>query len=87
MLKVSEDNMVQIHNFDDWKVYDGLSSGSGRSEKIWIQSEDGIIGLFKYPKVDDLGKVSSTEFVSEHIASQIGIVYMHLMMMNIIALI
>ena len=66
--------MLQIYNFDDWKIYDGLSAGSGRSEKKWLQSDDGRIGLFKFPKVDVLGNVSSTEYVSEHIASRIGLI-------------
>ena len=66
--------MLQICNFDDWKIYDGLSAGSGRSEKKWLQSADGRIGVFKFPKLDASGNVSSTEYVSEHIASQIGIV-------------
>ena len=64
--------MVKMKCFDDWGKYDGLAHGSGRSEKIWLQSSDGRIGLFKFPKVDTEGNVSSTEHVSEHIASKIG---------------
>ena len=64
--------MIQIYNYDDWKVYDGLASGSGRSEKIWLESSDGEIGVFKFPKVDERGNVASTEYVSEHIASRMG---------------
>ena len=33
-------------NFDDWSPYEGFAEGSGRSEKIWLQSKDQKIGLF-----------------------------------------
>ncbi len=63
---------VEIVNFDTWLPYEGFAAGSGRSEKIWLQSEDGKIGLFKYPKIDpDTGSITS-EHVSEHIAYQLG---------------
>ena len=64
--------MIEVLNYDKWDLYKGLSSGSGRSEKVWLQSEEDV-GVFKYPKVDKLGRVSSTEHISEHIASKIGI--------------
>lgn len=64
--------MVTILSFNDWNRYEGLSEGSGRSEKIWLESSDHQVGLFKYPKVDDNGVVSSTEHISEHMASKIA---------------
>lgn len=59
-------------DFSDWHEYDGASEGSGRSEKIWLESANGEIGLFKYPKTDAAGHISSTEHVSEHLAHQLG---------------
>ena len=44
--------MFEVINFDSWNVYNGASEGSGRSEKIWLISDTGEIGLFKYPKID-----------------------------------
>lgn len=64
--------MIEIKNYDDWHKYDGLSQGSGRSEKIWLEDQNGEVGLFKFPKVNDIGEVSSTEFVSEHLASSLA---------------
>ncbi len=64
--------MIKTLVFDEWGKYDGLSEGSGRSEKIWLQSPEGEIGVFKFPKVDDNGNVSSTEYISEHLASRLG---------------
>ena len=64
--------MIKTHNFDNWKIYDGFSPGSGRSEKIWLQSQEDKVGVFKFPKTDSRGNVSSTEYISEHIASRIG---------------
>ena len=64
--------MIDIREFDDWGRCEGLSQGSGRSEKIWLQSNDDQVGVFKFPKTDKNGMVSSTEHVSEHIASVIG---------------
>ena len=64
--------MIKLCNFDEWNIYNGFSHGSGRSEKFWLQSETGKIGLFKLPKVDAIGQVSSTEYLSEHLASRIG---------------
>lgn len=37
---------MEFKNFDDWSPYEGFAEGSGRSEKIWLQSQDGKIGLF-----------------------------------------
>ena len=39
--------MIPVHDYSDWNIYDGASEGSGRSEKIWLISDDGNIGLFK----------------------------------------
>ena len=64
--------MFNIENFDSWKVYDGASEGSGRSEKEWLISETGDIGLFKYPKIDPEDQRETTEHVSEHLAHQLG---------------
>ncbi len=68
--------MFNIVDFSDWKPYDGASEGSGRSEKEWLISEDGTIGLFKYPKVhpgeNDYEHNETTEHISEHIAYQLG---------------
>ena len=64
--------MFDIINFDSWNVYDGASEGSGRSEKIWLISDTGEIGLFKYPKIDPADQKETTEHVSEHLAHQLG---------------
>lgn len=64
--------MFEIINFDSWNVYDGASEGSGRSEKIWLISDTGVIGLFKYPKIDPADQKETTEHVSEHLAHQLG---------------
>lgn len=41
---------IEIVDYSNWIPYDGFSPGSGRSEKKWLQSRDGEIGLFKFPK-------------------------------------
>lgn len=64
--------MFEVIDFSDWQVYDGASEGSGRSEKEWLISSDGTIGLFKYPKIDPSVECETTEHVSEHIAHQLG---------------
>ena len=64
--------MFEVINFDSWKVYDGASEGSGRSEKVWLISETGEIGLFKYPKFDDKTGNTTSEHISEHLAHQLG---------------
>lgn len=44
---------MYMKDFSSWKVYDGASEGSGRSEKIWLQNSDSDeIGLFKYSKTE-----------------------------------
>lgn len=63
---------VNIIDFNDWFTYDGFAEGSGRSEKIWLQSMDGEIGLFKFPKIDPETTDVTTEHISEHLAHQIG---------------
>ena len=64
--------MFEVINFDSWKVYDGASEGSGRSEKVWLISDSGEIGLFKFPKIDPQDQKETTEHVSEHLAHQLG---------------
>lgn len=64
--------MITIKNFDSWKTYEGAYEGSGRSEKIWLISADGNIGLFKFPKIDPSTAQETTEHVSEHLAHQLG---------------
>lgn len=65
--------MVEIKDFSDWKVFDGASEGSGRSEKIWLISNENTIGLFKYPKIDPTTQQETTEHISEHLAHQLGV--------------
>lgn len=64
--------MFEIINFDSWNIYDGAAEGSGRSEKIWLISDAGEIGLFKYPKIDPADQKETTEHISEHLAHQLG---------------
>ena len=64
--------MFEIKNFDAWHEYDGFSEGSGRSEKVWLISDDKTIGLFKYPKIDPVVNGPTSEHVSEHLAHQLG---------------
>ncbi len=64
--------MFEVIDFTAWKLFDGAAEGSGRSEKEWLISEDGRIGLFKYPKIDPTTQRETTEHVSEHLAHQIG---------------
>jgi hypothetical protein len=64
--------MVEIYDFTFWDVYDGSAEGSGRSEKIWLQSKTGEIGLFKFPKINPADQKETTEHISEHLAYQIG---------------
>lgn len=64
--------MVELYDFTSWNIYEGLSEGSGRSEKVWLQSKDGQIGLFKFPKINPAGDKETTEHISEHLAYKIG---------------
>ncbi len=64
--------MFEPIDFTSWNVYDGASEGSGRSEKIWLQSKDGKIGLFKFPKINPSDNNETTEHISEHLAHKIG---------------
>lgn len=66
------EKVFEVINFDSWKVFDGASEGSGRSEKIWLISDTGEIGLFKYPKIDPQDQKETTEHISEHLAHQLG---------------
>ena len=65
-------DMFDVLNFDAWEIFDGASEGSGRSEKIWLISNQGEIGLFKYPKIDPQDNKETTEYISEHLAHQLG---------------
>ena len=61
-----------IRNYDDWEIYEGMSEGSGASEKIWLYlPETGDIGLFKFPKTYSNSDIITTEHISEKIASEI----------------
>lgn len=71
-LSIAEMPIIEIKDFNDWEVYEGIPEGSGRSEKIWIRSKEGAIGLFKYPKMDPQTNKPTYEHVSEHLASRIG---------------
>ena len=64
--------MVEIVDFSSWKPYEGNAEGSGRSEKQWLISDDGQIGLFKFPKEDPSSGLTTYEHVSEHLAYRIG---------------
>ena len=63
---------IEIIDYSDWFPYEGFAEGSGRSEKLWLQSATGEIGLFKFPKIDPETLEITTEYVSEHLAHQIG---------------
>lgn len=64
--------MFKILNLDNWSEYYGFPEGSGCSRKIWlINNSTGQIGLFKYPKENYDGSLT-TEYLSEHLAYQIG---------------
>lgn len=63
---------MEIINFDSWNVYEGSAEGSGRSEKIWLKSPEGKIGLFKFPKIDPAVNKETTEHISEHLAYLLG---------------
>lgn len=43
--------MFDVVDFSTWKEYDGFAEGSGRSEKIWLISETGQIGLLNTPRL------------------------------------
>ena len=65
--------MKEIIDFSSWNTYDGSAEGSGRSEKIWLKSQNGKIGLFKFPKIiDSDNNQETTEHVSEHLAYKLG---------------
>ena len=61
-----------IKDFSNWNIYEGFSEGSGRSEKQWLQSPEGQIGLFKWPKIDPQTGKETYEYLSEHLAYRIG---------------
>ena len=54
--------MINLIDFSNWTIYEGNSEGSGRSEKIWLCSDDKV-GLFKFPK---------TEYTTEHISEKLS---------------
>lgn len=64
--------MIDIIDFSQWNLYEGAAEGSGRSEKVWLKSADGRIGLFKFPKIDPSTGQETSEYVSEHLAHQLG---------------
>lgn len=64
--------MITIRDYSSWNTYDGAAEGSGRSEKTWLISNDGKIGLFKFPKTDPTTSQETTEHISEHLAHQLG---------------
>ena len=64
--------MIDVIDFSQWVLYDGAAEGSGRSEKVWLRSADGTIGLFKFPKIDPSTGQETSEHVSEHLAHQLG---------------
>lgn len=57
-----------MKDFSFWKVYEGASEGSGRSEKIWLINPDTHqTGLFKYKK-----DLTTTDHISECIAYKLA---------------
>lgn len=60
-----------VKDFSNWDEYEGNAEGSGRSEKIWLNSTKEI-GLFKFPKQSPDGKSITTEHISEKLASDIA---------------
>lgn len=64
--------MITIQDFNNWNEYNGVSEGSGRSEKVWLISNQEEIGLFKFPKIDPTTSQETTEHISEHLAHQLG---------------
>jgi len=67
-----EKDLCVIKDFSEWSIYEGFSEGSGRSEKQWLQSQNGEIGLFKWPKIDPQTEKETYEYISEHLAHRIG---------------
>ncbi len=67
---------LELVTFDDWMEVEGLSEGSGTSEKVWLRSPDNMeCGIFKFPKTQEHpdGHFSiSTEHISEWLAYQLG---------------
>lgn len=54
--------------YNEWELYEGLSEGSGRSEKLWLKNiETNEIGLFKFTKTD-----KTTEHISEKLSSELA---------------
>ena len=39
---------IEIIDYNSWSPYEGFAEGSGRSEKIWLQSSEGRIGPVSY---------------------------------------
>lgn len=64
--------MVEIVDCSSWRPYEGNAEGSGRSEKQWLVSTDGQVGLFKFPKCDPVSGRITHEHVPEHLAYRIG---------------
>lgn len=54
--------------YSNWKIYEGASEGSGRSDKLWLTNPDSNeIGLFKFTKTE-----KTTEHISEKMASELA---------------
>ena len=65
-------DVIEIIDVSSWKPYEGNPDGSGRSEKQWLVSDDGRIGLFKYPKINPNSNETTHKHISEHLAHKIG---------------
>lgn len=65
-------------DFSNWEEYDGLSEGSGRSEKLWLKNPiDNKIGLFKYTR-SEITTEHISEKIAELLAEKIGLKSAHI---------
>lgn len=62
---------MRILDYSSWDEFEGNAEGSGRSEKIWLNSSDEI-GLFKFPKQFPDSNSITTEHISEKLASDLA---------------
>lgn len=62
--------IYRIIDFSNWHIYEDIVLGSGRGRKVWLESQEGVIGLFKYPK-ESQGNICG-EHWAEKIASEIA---------------
>jgi len=58
-----------MKDFSSWDNRE-YADGSGRSEKEWLVSPDGVVGLFKYPKV--LDEKDHTKITTEHVSERLS---------------